>query len=466
MSRLSLRIFLSFFAAMLVIGAGAILITWWVLADRQEEAGAGLREATRGAAQALSSGGREGLREWLRSDAAQLRGQPLLVLDESGTELLGRPIPRRRGLRLAADAAHHFDSAPGVTLRPPQRLPTLVARDGETFSLLLPPRATPGFGPFGIPDTRGPLLALALVVTALVSGWLARSITRPVRDLQRATAALAAGDLATRVAPSTSSRGDELGRLGLAFDSMAARLTALIDAREQLLRDVSHELRSPLARMRLATGLARQQGADTPRQLERVELEIGRLDELIGSILDVSRLESGSGVLATEELDLVALVERVAADARFEAESLGRTLHWQAPEQALPVRADPGWLTAAVENVVRNALRHTPEGTTVSVVVAGAADAAIVRISDCGKGLPEAELERVFEPFYRVERDRNRSSGGTGLGLAIAARVLRAHGGSIVARNLPGAAPGTGPGGLELTLRLPRAAAPSAAANP
>ncbi len=466
MSRLSLRIFLSFFAAMLVIGAGAILITWWVLAERQEEAGAGLREATRGAAQALSIGGHDGLRDWLRSDAAQLRGQPLLVLDESGAELLGRPVPRRRGLRLAPDAAHHFDAAPGVTLRPPHRLPTLVARDGETFSLLLPPRATPGFGPFGVPDTRGPLLALALVVTALVSGWLARSITRPVRDLQRATTALAAGDLATRVAASTSSRGDELGRLGLAFDSMAARLTTLIDAREQLLRDVSHELRSPLARMRLATGLARQQGADTPRQLERVELEIGRLDELIGSILDVSRLESGSGVLATEELDLVALVERVAADARFEAESLGRKLHWQAPEQALLVRADPGWLTAAVENVVRNALRHTPEDTAVSVVVAAAPDAAIVRISDCGKGLPEAELERVFEPFYRVERDRNRSSGGTGLGLAIAARVLRAHGGSIVARNLPGLAAGAGPAGLELTLRLPRAVAPSPAAHP
>jgi two-component system OmpR family sensor kinase len=217
--------------------------------------------------------------------------------------------------------------------------------------------------------------------------------------------------------------------------------------------------------MRLATGLARQQGADMPRQLERVELEIGRLDELIGSILDVSRLESGSGVLATEELDLVALVDRVAADARFEAESLGRQLHWQAPEQALLVRADPGWLTAAVENVVRNALRHTPAGTAVSVVVAGTAEAAIVRIGDCGKGLPEAELERVFEPFYRVERDRNRSSGGTGLGLAITARVLRAHGGSIVARNLPTAA-GGGPGGLELTLRLPRAAAPAPVANP
>jgi signal transduction histidine kinase len=460
MSRLSLRIFLSFFAAMLTIGAGAILITWWVLADRQEEAGAGLRDATRGAAEALSAGGRAGLRDWLRSDAARWRGQPLLVLDEAGTELLGRPLPRRRAMLQRPDALHGFAAAPGVTLRPAQRLPALVAANGEVFSLLLPARAGPGVGPFGMPDTRGPLLALALIVTALVSGGLARSITRPVRDLQRATTALAAGELATRVAATTSSRSDELGRLGMAFDTMAARLSGLIEAREQLLRDVSHELRSPLARMRLATGLARQPGADTARQLERVELEIGRLDELIGSILDVSRLESGAGVLATEALDLVALVDRVAADARFEAESLGKQLRWQAPEQAALVRADPGWLTAAIENVVRNALRHTQAGSTVSVSVALAADAARVTIADCGTGLPETDLERVFEPFYRVERDRGRGSGGTGLGLAIAARVLRAHGGSIAARNLP-AAGRAEPRGLEVTLELPRMASGS-----
>ncbi|MFO1428145.1 MAG: ATP-binding protein [Steroidobacteraceae bacterium] len=476
MNRLSVRIFLAFFGAMLAIVAGAILITWWILVDRQEESGAALRELTRGAAVALASGGREGLERWLASDAARLRGRPLLVLDEDGHELLDRPVPVRHALGRHIDPERHFAEAPGIVLRPAQRLPLLVGPDGTSYRLLPPPRGMPGLGPFGLPDTRGPLLALALAVTALVSLALARSITRPVRDLQRATAALAAGHLDARVAPATAGRSDELGRLGSAFDGMAGRLAVLIAAREQLLRDVSHELRSPLARMRLAIGLARQPGSDAQRQLERVELEIGRLDALVGSILDVSRLEAGAGALAPEPLDLVALVDRIAADARFEAQSLGKRLEWQPPEAALPVQADPGWLSAAIENVVRNALRHTADGSAVQITVAaqpGAAQAesgprgvAVVTVRDAGPGLPESDLERVFEPFYRVERDRAGGSGGTGLGLAIAARVLRAHGGTIEARNLPAAGGSARPAGLEVRLRWPRQAAPARVAPP
>jgi two-component system sensor histidine kinase CpxA len=241
---------------------------------------------------------------------------------------------------------------------------------------------------------------------------------------------------------------------------MAARLATLIEVREQLLRDVSHELRSPLARMRLATGLARQSGADVERQLERLETEIERLDELIGRVLDVARLDSGSGAIAPETLDLVELLERLAADARFEAEGSGRRFEWHADVASRAVQADPAWIAAAIENVVRNALRHTPEGTAVSVTLQATPDGgARIVVQDSGPGVPEAEQTRIFEPFHRVAAARDRGSGGAGLGLAIAARVMRAHGGTIEAHNRrdPGS---DAPRGLAITLVLPAAPPP------
>ena len=458
MTRLSLRIFVSFFAAMLVIGAGAILITWWVFAERLDDNAATLRAAAGRAATVLSAGGRTALVDWLREDAAERRGRPLLVLDDGGQELLGRPLPPRYGDARWAAPTLALEGAPGVVLRPPERLPVLVAADGTRYRLLLPPQRPRGFAPpFMLPDARGPLLLLAIAVTALVSFALARSITRPIGDLQRATQALASGELQTRVAAQTRGRRDELGRLAGSFDAMAARLATLIEVREQLLRDVSHELRSPLARMRLATGLARQQGADVPRQLERLEGEIERLDELIGRVLDVARLDSGAGAISPEKIDVVELVERLAADARFEAEGSGRRLDWQPPAQPLRLQADPGWLAAAIENVVRNALRHTPAGTAVGITLQPeAAGGARLVVTDAGPGVPDDELPRIFEPFHRVAPARDRASGGAGLGLAIAARVMRAHGGSIEAHNLR-ATPGAVPGGLAITLRLPSA---------
>jgi two-component system sensor histidine kinase CpxA len=464
MNRLSLRIFASFFAALLLIGAGAIFITWWVLSERQDEGGIALRDVTGEAARALAAGGREGLVAWAEeSNREERRGRRVLLIDESGQDILGRRLPPRLRGPAALERDVALPGAPGVTLRVPQRLPLLIAPDGEQFRLLAPPR--PRLRLFGRPDLRLPLLLLALGVAALVSGLLARSITRPILDLQRATGQLAAGRLGARVAASTTRRRDELGRLGSAFDAMAGRLSELIEARERLLRDVSHELRSPLARMRLATGLARQPGADVMRQLERVDREIERLDALIGSILDVSRLEAGAGSMLRERLDLVALVDRLAIDARFEADANGRRLEWTPPLADVVVDADPHWLSAAIENVIRNALRYTPPGSAVRLDLDRLADGrARLAVRDSGPGLPDSERQRVFEPFHRVETDRGRDTGGTGLGLAIAARVMRAHGGSIEAHNLPGSRPDA-PAGLEIRLWLPLAAGAATAAR-
>ncbi len=429
MNRLSLRIFAGVFAALLLTAAGAVLITGWIFTERRESAPGAIVELTRSAREAADLRGREGLAEWLRGRNARLFGRPVFVVDDAGRELLGRRLP----------------GPPRMWHSP--RWPIVYVEDGTTWRLLFPPRRAGWLGVFSLPEARLPLITFALLIAALVSALLARSITRPIADLQRATLALAGGDLSAQVAAATRRRGDEIGRLGAAFDSMARELRALVEHRERLLREVSHELRSPLARMRLAIGLAQRPDADVQAQLERLETEIARLDRLIGAILDVARLESAPSPLQMEPVDLAALLQQVVADARFEAEAAGRRVVMRGPER-LPVEADPHWLGAAIENVLRNAVRHAPPDSDVEVELRPAAlplRAEIV-IRDYGSGVPEEALEKVFEPFYRVDAPRPAGDAGVGLGLAIAARAVRAHGGRIVARN---ASPG-----LAVTLSL------------
>jgi len=273
-----------------------------------------------------------------------------------------------------------------------------------------------------------------------------------VRALGEATRDLAAGNLAARVAVEVSARRDELGTLGRDFNAMATRLRQLLDAREQLLRDVSHELRSPLARMRVSVGLARQPGSDPARELDRLEGEIERLDRLIGQVLHLSRIEATATTELDEPVDLVDLLDGIARDAAFEGQPAGVSIDWQPPAGALRVRGNAAWLASAIENVVRNAVRYTAAGTSVAFGVSERTDGIEVRIRDHGPGVPEPELTKIFEPFHRVAESRTRDSGGDGIGLAITARVLRAHGGSVTAENAPD-------GGLVVTMRLPRAAA-------
>jgi len=294
--------------------------------------------------------------------------------------------------------------------------------------------------------------ALAMLVLGGIGCWLlARYIAAPVSRLRQATQRIAAGDLTARVDVKQRRRRDELEDLGRDFDRMAERLEALVGAQRRLLSDISHELRSPLARMNVALALMRQQiTGDPDGMMARLELEASRLNQLIGDVLTLSRAESGEPVPASQRVDLGALATDVANDARFEAAP-------QSKEVRLTCRGDvaamgaPELLRSAVDNVVRNAIRHTRNGTAVEIVVEHRAEAgvraAVIEVRDHGPGLPADQLERVFEPFYRFEGSPGPPS-GTGLGLAIARRVLARHGGSIDAHTADGA-------GLVITLRLP-----------
>jgi len=297
------------------------------------------------------------------------------------------------------------------------------------------------------PTAQG-LRLLAVLTTAAVACYgLARYVTRPLTILRGATRALAQGDLAVRVGSTMGRRADEFTELGRDFDRMAGRLDALVTAERRLLRDISHELRSPLARLNVALGLARQQTGADQGALDRIEREAERLNLLIGQLLMLARMESGVATVVREPLDLMAIVHEVVEDAAFEAKSRGRTVQIIETCEAL-VAGDPELLRSAVENVVRNAVRHTREGTAVEVSLRRQAPASVViRVRDHGGGVPEQALPYIFQPFYRVGDARERGTGGVGLGLTIVHRTIRLHEGAVCAVNVPD--------GLVVELTLP-----------
>lgn len=311
----------------------------------------------------------------------------------------------------------------------------VVLSNGEKYVLILRwdrPRPVQVFG-----DTRLRYLRLfGLLVTALILCYaLARYISSPVGKLREATQRLADGDLEARVADQIGRGRDELGALARDFDLMAERIGSLITSQQRLTRDVSHELRSPLARLGVALEIAKQKtnGTAAP-QLERIENESQRLNEMISRILMLSKMESGSTELERKEIAMRDLVAGVVEDADFEARAKGKRVEMTAGSDCL-VRGSDSLLRSAVENVVRNAVRYTPEGTSVKVSLAQENGHLVIEVRDLGGGVPEDELKNLFVPFYRVGEARERATGGIGLGLAIAKRAIAAHNGTIVARN-------------------------------
>jgi len=290
----------------------------------------------------------------------------------------------------------------------------------------------------------GPLL----IIAAMVCWWLARHLSRPLARLKAATRQFAKGNLSIRAAPEVSSRHDELTELSTDFDRMADRIESLVASQRRLIRDIAHELRSPLARLQVALELARADaGFEGQIALRRVEVEANRLNEMIQQLLDLARLESATEEIKTEQVDLSALLEEVVEDAAFEA--AGKNISVKLTSVDLcRIHGAAHMVRSAIDNVLRNAIRYTPDNSSVQVTLTCEGTQAAISIADHGPGVPEPELKEIFNPFYRVAKSRDRTTGGTGLGLAITNRVVQSHGGSVSARNRP-------EGGLMLTIRLP-----------
>jgi signal transduction histidine kinase len=270
-----------------------------------------------------------------------------------------------------------------------------------------------------------------------------------VDQLRRATRQIASGDLGVRVSPKLKGRQDELGLLASDLDTMSARVRNLIELKQQLLRDVSHELRSPLARLQLALSLARrQEDSGVERHLARIGCEADRLEELIARTLKLARLERPMQGVESTRMDVAELLTNIVADVGIEADAYGCSVTLET-DRPLEVNGDRELLRSAMENVIRNAVSYAPAGSKVGIDARRAEGQRIeIVVQDRGPGVPEKDLELIFEPFYRVDAARNRAVGGDGLGLAIAARAIGIHGGTIHARNL-------GTGGLAVHLSLP-----------
>src|SRR5579859_4872649 len=301
-----------------------------------------------------------------------------------------------------------------------------------------------------------PQLPVAIVVFGITTFVLVLLLVRPIGRLRIAARALASGELATRVAkPDGEERifgGDEIQGLVHDFNYMAEQLERLVGAQKILVRDVSHELRSPLARLSVALELAREEAPPSMQEyLQRIDREAGRLNLLIGQLLRLSSIEATNAASHTDKFTLDGLVEELLPDAEYEAHQ--RSCRIQVLEQCCcSVQGNQELIYRAIENIVRNAIRYTRQDTVVELKI-GCEERAGLRmatldVADSGPGVPETELENIFRPFYRVDAARQQDTGGFGVGLAIADRAVRLHHGEVRARNRP-------EGGLIITLSLP-----------
>ena len=459
MRSLFVRIFLSYWVAQALFLVLAILVTIAIrpsgeISGIQAQQGRFLSEAV----QAYQAGGEEGARKYMRSvrDAEHIR---LYVFDEQERELLGRQPPDWI-MRVERGQVRTADTFWG-RFRPMHFLrQSMTTTDGHRYTLVIefPPEQHTLFGPHGVPGLG---ILIAVLSSGLVCYILARYLTSPIVQLRAATQKLASGDLTARAGLPGSRRHDEMAELMRDFDRMAERLENLVTAQSRLLTDISHELRSPLARLNVALELARQRsGPEASSALERIDRETNRLNELIQRLLTIARLEAGDESVEKLPVHLEQIVHDIAKDAAFEAQSRHCQVEATVVDNCI-VLGSPSLLHSAIENVVRNAIRYTQEGTSVQVRLEQGVGIendnlqgpeAVVRVTDSGPGVPEHALDKLFRPFYRIDDARGRQTGGVGLGLAITDRAVRLHGGTIRIANRP-------QGGLVVEIRLPLASA-------
>ncbi len=453
MRSLFLKIFFSFWAALALFIVLAITATLTLRPQPDSPRWEYMRaRAAARAAQAYESGGEPELRRVLVGMSRTFHIHSLFF-DDQGHELSGHPFVPPWAEALAKGAKPTRGPVFGWFAPNRYIAQAAVGPSGRHYVWVTEFPLGPHVFFFGPGSSPWLGIAIALISSGLVCFFLARYLTGPIVRLRAATKQLAEGDLTARAGtPGRRTGGDEIAQLVQDFDAMAGRIEDLVNAQSRLLNDISHELRSPLARLNVALGLARQRsGAEAAPILDRMELEATRLNDLIGRLLALARLEGGDQSLERERIRLADLITDIAADACYEAQGRNCRLDTEIVDDCV-VMGNPALLHSAIENVVRNAMRYTHEGTEVEIRLecqrSDAASEAVIRVSDRGPGVPEQALGKLFRPFYRIDDARGRQTGGIGLGLSITERALRLHGGSASAANRPG-------GGLVVELRLP-----------
>jgi two-component system sensor histidine kinase CpxA len=409
---------------------------WWVQPERRL-----VPSLAELAARRYEEGGQPALRALLDQSSMPHRVNYWL-LDASGRELSGRPLPDE-----IVDFAQRALRHEGI-VRPDEAIVLVAPVTSARNNYLLIGEFIPPPLSERVPGDIIWVLKLGTIISALMCLVIAHYLSKPIERLRNATNELARGNLDIRVGATIGKRRDEIADLVRDFDSMAGELRNQIQSERNLLSGVSHELRSPIARMRLALALARS--ADKPEReemLDRIEQDTIQLDSMLERILTVARLESGQYKPKFESLAVNDVLDDVLDDARFEAVATDATIEYT-DDAIVSVNGDPGLLRSAIENIVRNALFYSGQGGRIEVRLRVDDGHAVLTVRDNGKGVPEEALPLLFKPFYRVDDSRGTTTGGMGLGLAIVRNAVAAHGGTVTARNVL-------PHGLEVELRLP-----------
>ena len=413
MRSLLLRFFFSFWL-IIAVTIGTAGVGGYLYAERMRDAmesfeiGDSMLEAS----DALEAGGREGLARWVR-DFPKSRAITIYVIDDRGHDILRRRIPfgMSRSFRRHREhfRAHQNYGDDPRNLRRSRPHPQLVAADGTIYSILVSPSRIPKVI-WTSTDARLLLFVLALIVSGVVSYFLAMAISRPVRKLRDATVALAGGDLDIRVAESVGKRRDELGMLGRDFDSMAVKLQQAATRQAELSRNISHELRSPLARMRVAIELARQQNGDMP-EFERLDDEAERLDGLIGQILSYTKLDA-SPDKDPEPIDLADLIHEVVENVNYEcrAEGIDGISVVAQIDTSPTILGHADAMVSAIENILRNAVHHSLPDSRVKILLNQDDEDVLIEVMDRGPGVDDGDLGRLFEPFFRTANLRNQKT--------------------------------------------------------
>ncbi len=453
MRSLFFKIFLYFLLIILLVTASVVVLTYF---RNQEFPLLAHQSFTR---RAITEYGREAIRAYESAGVAAVDQYTERLLRESGIELilfdnqvqlLSQRNIHRRIQHMASRALRSGEVVLPMQGERNGLAATVRGASGRDYivAITLPERPAPrdlfrvmthGF--------LGLQLLFLFAITAAVCFVLARSLTSPISRLREATHRFASGDLTTRIGDQIRGK-NELGGLARDFDEMATKIQALISDQQQLLRDLSHELRSPLARLSVALELARQQtqGAAGEKALERIGLEAERMNEMIGQLLGLTRMTSGINKQRFARLDLHELLEKLVQDADYEAAARQCRVVFDS-SGAAPCYGAAELLAQAFENVIRNAVKYTADNTEVRVTLEAEKDFWVIRVADQGPGVPEDALGKIFDPFYRVEHARDRQSGGTGIGLAIAKSAISLHGGRVRADNHE-------QGGLLVTIRI------------